>query len=356
VAVGTDVVESLRAKFEAVLPHLDERQQRLVLAAEARALGHGGIAAVARASGASRSRISQGSAELETGDEPLGRVRRRGGGRKALSVTDPGLVAALLALVEPTRRGDPCSPLCWTTLSTRNLAAELTAAGHRVGSDTVAKLLGEQGFSLQANAKTVEGGQHPDRNAQFGYLNGQARANSDIYLHQLFNEAKSGRNTVRRFDPRDESVAPVRIAFITTGLTASASEIVINSLAPWAEVAIVGEDTLGKPVGQSAFDASGCDLRLRLVAFRFTNSEDSGDYYDGLASNLPFACRAGDDLALRPGDPAEASTSEALAWLGTGACGEVLPPGSRALKPFGGRRIPRARHPAAAESYLPGII
>ena len=146
VAVDTDVVESLRAKFEAVLPHLDERQQRLVLAAEARALGHGGIAAVARASGASRSRISQGSAELETGDEPLGRVRRRGGGRKALSVTDPGLVAALLALVEPTRRGDPCSPLCWTTLSTRNLAAELTAAGHRVGSDTVAKLLGEQGF------------------------------------------------------------------------------------------------------------------------------------------------------------------------------------------------------------------
>ena len=173
------MVESLRAKFEAVLPHLDERQQRLVLAAEARSLGHGGIAAVARATGASRSRISQGIAELETGDEALGRVRRRGGGRKALSVTDPGLVAALLALVEPTRRGDPESPLCWTTLSTRNLAAELTAAGHRVGSDTVAKLLGEQGFSLQANAKTLEGGQHPDRDAQFGYLTDQAREHLD---------------------------------------------------------------------------------------------------------------------------------------------------------------------------------
>ena len=174
-AVDAEVEARLRAKFEAVLPHLDERQQRLVMAAEARCLGHGGIAAVACATGASRSRISQGIAELEAGDEPLGRVRRRGGGRKALSATDPGLVEALLALVEPTRRGDPCSPLCWTTLSTRKLAAELTNAGHRVGPDTVAKLLGEQGFSLQANAKTVEGGQHPDRDAQFGYLNDQAR-------------------------------------------------------------------------------------------------------------------------------------------------------------------------------------
>jgi hypothetical protein len=168
------VVESLRAKFEALLPHLDERQQRLVMAAEARSLGHGGIAAVARAAGASRSRISQGVAELEAGEAPLGRVRRLGGGRKALTATDPGLLQALLALVEPTRRGDPESPLCWTTLSTRKLAEELTAQGHRVGSDTVAKLLREQGFSLQANAKTVEGGRHADRDAQFGYLNERA--------------------------------------------------------------------------------------------------------------------------------------------------------------------------------------
>jgi len=176
VAVRADVVESLRAKFAAVLPHLDERQQRLVLAGEARSLGHGGIAAVAQASGASRSRISQGVAELEAGEVPLGRVRREGGGRKSLTATDPALLAALLALVEPTRRGDPCSPLCWTTLSTRRLAAELTGAGHPVGADTVARLLREQGFSLQANAKTIEGGQHPDRDAQFCYLNNQADA------------------------------------------------------------------------------------------------------------------------------------------------------------------------------------
>jgi transposase len=173
-AVDADVVASVRAKFDAVLPHLDERQQRLVMAGEARSLGHGGIAAVASATGASRSRISQGVAELEAGSAPLGRVRRAGGGRKAATAIDPALVSALLALVEPARRGDPESPLCWTTLSTRKLAAELTAAGHRVGPDTVARLLREQGFSLQANAKKLEGGQHPDRDAQFSYLNAQA--------------------------------------------------------------------------------------------------------------------------------------------------------------------------------------
>jgi hypothetical protein len=173
-AIGAGVMESLRAKFEAVLPHLDERSQRLVLAGEARALGHGGIAAVAKASGASRSRIAQGVAELESGADPLGRVRREGGGRKRLTDTDPGLVDALLGLVEPTRRGDPESALSWTTLSTRKLAEELTAGGHRTGPDTVAKLLREQGFSLQGNAKTLEGGQHPDRDGQFSYLNARA--------------------------------------------------------------------------------------------------------------------------------------------------------------------------------------
>jgi len=174
VAISVDVVQALRAKFEAVLPHLDERQQRLVMAGEARSLGHGGIAAVAVATGASRSRISLGVTELEAGAPPLGRARRAGGGRKSLTQTDRGLVDALLALVEPTRRGDPESPLCWTTSSTRKLADELTAAGHKVGPDTVARLLREQGFSLQANSKTLEGADHPDRDAQFSYLNDQA--------------------------------------------------------------------------------------------------------------------------------------------------------------------------------------
>ena len=178
VTVDVGEVEALEAMFGAVLPHLDERAQRLVLAGHARRLGHGGIGVVARASGSSRARVSQGVAELESGAAPLAprRVRRPGGGRKPLIEHDPGLVAALLALVEPTRRGDPESALCWTTLSTRKLAAELSAGGHQVGPDKVADLLHEQGFSLQANAKTMEGGRHPDRDEQFAYLNDQASA------------------------------------------------------------------------------------------------------------------------------------------------------------------------------------
>lgn len=189
-----------------------------------------------------------------------------------------------------------------------------------------------------------------------GDLNGRTRTGSDVYLRTLFNPAKSGQNSVRRFDAQAESVAPVRIAFITTGITASASEIVINSLAPWAEVAIVGDDTLGKPVGQSGFDMSGCDLRLRLIAFRFTNSDDRGDYYEGLAGTLPFACRATDDLTREPGDAAEESTAEALGWLGTGACSEVLGPDSRLRKAEAGFRVPQARRPTAAQAHLPGIF
>jgi hypothetical protein len=150
-------------------------------------------------------------------------------------------------------------------------------------------------------------------------------------------------------------VAPVRIAFITTGLTASASEIVINSLAPWTEVAIIGGDTLGKPVGQSAFDLSGCDIRLRLITFQFTNSDGQGEYYGGLASTLPFACRADDDLARDPGDVLESSTAEALAWLGSGACSEVLTADARLAKGDSRTRWQQLRRPTAAQAYLPGL-
>jgi hypothetical protein len=141
-------------------------------------LGHGGISLVARASGMSRVTITAGVGELEAGDEPTpGRARRRGAGRRALTDTDPGLLDALDALVEPDTRGDPMSRLRWTTRSTRTLADELGRQGHAVSHHSVARLLsGPLGYSLQANAKTVEGKQHPDRDAQFRYINDQVSA------------------------------------------------------------------------------------------------------------------------------------------------------------------------------------
>lgn len=174
-AVSGEVVDGLVAKFQVILPHLDERQRRLLLGAEARALGHGGIRAVARAAGVREATVSAGVDEVDAGAPLLGRVRRPGGGRKRAAERDPGLLPALLALVEPDERGDPMSPLRWTTKSTRNLAGELTRQGHQVSADTIGDLLRDNGFSLQANAKTIEGRQHPDRDGQFRYLNEQVK-------------------------------------------------------------------------------------------------------------------------------------------------------------------------------------
>jgi transposase len=171
--------EMLAAKFEVIFPHLDERQRRLLMGAEAGVLGHGGIRLVARAAGVREATVSLGVDELDAGAEPLGRARRPGGGRKRAADLDPGLRPALLALVEPQERGDPMSPLRWTTMPARTLAAELTRQGHKVSAETVGDLLREEGFSLQGNAKTVEGRRHPDRDAQFRYINEQVKAHQD---------------------------------------------------------------------------------------------------------------------------------------------------------------------------------
>jgi hypothetical protein len=175
----TVTVEMLAAKFESVLPYLDERQRRLLLGAEAKALGHGGIRLVARAAGVREATVALGVSDLEGEALPPGRARRPGGGRKRSAGLDPGLVPALLALVEPEERGDPASPLRWTVKSTRTLAAELSAQGRRVSAGTVAGLLRAEGFSLQGNAKVLEGSSHPDRDAQFRYISGQAAARLD---------------------------------------------------------------------------------------------------------------------------------------------------------------------------------
>ena len=166
----------LAEKFATVLPYLNEKQRRLLLAAEARALGRGGINRVAAAAGVSRPTIRKALGELE---QPLGspeRVRRVGGGRKRTRDRDPTILAALEALVEPDSRGDPMSPLRWTCKSTRQLADALTRGGHPASHRLVADLLHAADYSLQANVKTLEGTEHPDRDAQFRYLNEQVKA------------------------------------------------------------------------------------------------------------------------------------------------------------------------------------
>ncbi|QEH34282.1 Rhodopirellula transposase [Aquisphaera giovannonii] len=172
-------IERIRAKFCALDAVLDERSRRQWAAAEAREYGYGGVTALSLATGLARNTIAAGMRELEYRelhpDEPVStRLRHSGAGRKRRTEADPDLAAALEALLEPLTRGDPMSPLRWTCKSTRRLAAELSGQGHRVGYRTVAWLLHEAGYSLQANRKTREGNQHPDRNAQFEFINAQA--------------------------------------------------------------------------------------------------------------------------------------------------------------------------------------
>lgn len=170
----------IRRKYRALRVEMDERGRRQWAAAEARELGWGGVTTVAQATGLSRTTITAGLRELDLparqrADEAT-RVRRPGGGRKPLTETDLGLTAALEALIEPATRGDPESPLRWTCKSTRRLADELTRRHHPVGVNTVAALLRQAGYSLQANRKTREGASHPDRNAQFEHINASVRS------------------------------------------------------------------------------------------------------------------------------------------------------------------------------------
>ena len=171
-----NVVGRMSPELELLLPLLDERARRLVLGAVARAHGEGGTAAVAAATGASWQTVANGAEELASGDSARpGRVRRPGAGRKKLADQDPGLVPALRAMLEESTRGDPCSPLLWTTLSVRDIAAELTARGHPCSKNTVRGVLLAEGFSLQGNSRTIEGKRHPDRDGQFRYISERAK-------------------------------------------------------------------------------------------------------------------------------------------------------------------------------------
>jgi len=175
--------EAIARKFKTLKQDMDERLQRLWVASEAEALGWGGVSLVAKATGMSRTTIAAGQSELaeRRGSIPVvapgpRRVRRAGGGRKPLTTSDPGLSAALDALVEPTSRGDPMTPLRWTCLSVRTLAQELAKQGRKLSPQKVADLLHIMGYSLRSNRKEVEGTSHPGRHAQFLHISRTARA------------------------------------------------------------------------------------------------------------------------------------------------------------------------------------
>jgi len=223
--IDADAREQLATRFAVLLPHLNERQQRLALATEARLLGHGGVRAVAEAAQVSATTVRRGVEDLESGEDslPVGRARRAGGGRKRVSAHDPDLVATLLGLVEPDERGDPMSPLRWTTKSLRHLADELTRQGHPVSAPTVGQVLRENGFSLQGTAKTLEGEQHPDRDTQFLYINEQVKSHQADGEPVISVDAKKKEQlgqlpaAGREWRPKGDPVRVEDHSFFTTG-------------------------------------------------------------------------------------------------------------------------------------------
>lgn len=178
-------IEALRTKFEALIPYMNEKLRRLWAASEAVALGQGGIKIVAFATGLSCNTIRTGIKELKiplksqhqvkSAMESTSKIRKSGGGRKKLIETDPSLMEDLDKLIDPVTRGDPGSPLCWTSKSTSKLSQALGEQGHKISARTVAKLLRQLGYSLQSNQKTLEGSSHEDRDAQFQYINEQVK-------------------------------------------------------------------------------------------------------------------------------------------------------------------------------------
>ena len=270
-----ELLKVLGPQLELLLPELDEKARRLTLGAVARAAGDGGIGAVARLTGASWQTVANGAAELGSGQvAPEGRVRRPGAGRPKLAEADPGLVPALLALVEESVRGDPESPLVWTTKSAVNLSRELTRQGHACSPQTAWRLLREQGFSTQSNAKVAEGKRHPDRDAQFRYIAAQAKehlaAGQPVISvdakkkEQVGEYAQAGREWRRKGDPvrvRDHSFADrdgahaipygiydvaANTGFVNVGTDHNTAALAVESVRRWWNLA-----------GKDAYPAAG---------------------------------------------------------------------------------------------------
>ena len=247
--------------WDELRPHLDERQRRLLLGSAARQIGRGGIAMISAATRAAKDTVSRGVTELEAGIEPDGRVRDKGAGRKAITGYDPEIGEALELLVDPESRGDPMRALRWTTKSTAKLAEELTRQGHPCSARTAAALLKGAGFSLHGNAKTIEGARHPDRDAQFEYINtqvngfqagGQPVISVDTKKKELVgNYASGGREWEPRGQPRQVNdhdfpdkelgkVAPYGVydmtanaGWVNVGTSADTAQFAVESIRRW---------------------------------------------------------------------------------------------------------------------------
>jgi len=256
------IVQWIAHKYHGLCPELTERARRRWAAVEAASLGRGGITAVSAATGLAHSTIRRGIAELRRGDPaPPGRERRPGAGRRRATAIDPGLRAALERLVEPDSRGDPQSPLRWTCKSTRRLAQELTARGHRVGPTTVRYLLREAGYSLQANRKTREGKSHADRDAQFRYISrrvsaqqrrGQPTVSVDTKKKETLGNRKNPGRAWRPKgqpqevdmhdfpDPRKGKAVPYGVydlrhneAWVSVGISSDTAEFAVEAIRCW---------------------------------------------------------------------------------------------------------------------------
>jgi Rhodopirellula transposase DDE domain len=252
---------AIHLRWEAVGAKLDERGQRLFAAAEVAAAGYGGLKAVAEITGLARSTINRGQDDLDAEPLPKGRVRRAGGGRKAVAANDPGLVPELKRLVEPSTLGDPMRPLIWVSKSMDKLAAALTAAGHAISADTVKKELVKLGFSRQFNRKADEGSKHPDRNAQFENINAKVIAaqgaghpviSVDTKKKELVGNYRNGGSDYRpKSDPHRVKVhdfvdkemgkvAPYGVydvtanaGFVSVGITSDTAEFAVQSIRCW---------------------------------------------------------------------------------------------------------------------------
>jgi len=254
---------AIRQRWEEVGGKLDERGRRLFAACEVRTAGWGGLAVVSRITGLARSTINRGADDLDAEPLPKGRVRRAGGGRRAVCETDPGLVPALERLVEPATLGDPMRPLIWVSKSMDKLAATLTEMGHPISADTVRKELVKLGFSRQSNRKADEGSKHPDRDAQFEHINARVVAaqarhqpviSVDTKKKELIGNFKNGgtdyrpkgnpqRVNVHDFeDKRLGKVVPYGVydvtanaGFVSVGITSDTAQFAVQSIRCWLE-------------------------------------------------------------------------------------------------------------------------